>query len=45
MVHKWGTWWVQGISPLGNAPAGMAGILPLVSDTWSNPKSLDFASE
>ena len=43
MVHRWGTLWVQGTSSQGTEHVGMAGILPSASDTWSNPKSQDFA--
>jgi hypothetical protein len=45
MVHRWGTWWVQGTLSQGSERVGMAGILPLAYDTWSSPKSLDVASE
>jgi len=45
MVRKRGTSSAQGISPQGIVGVGMAGILPLPSDTWSSLKSLDSASE
>jgi len=40
-----GIWSAAGTSPQGSAGGGTAGIRLLVSDTSSNPKSRDFASE
>jgi hypothetical protein len=40
-----GIWSAAGTLPQGSAGEGMVGIHPMASDTSSNPKSLDFASE